>query len=109
MDLLTFPIEVFQTRWPNQTCTPILARELTRDRHVDQFTPSFDHSKVLARNLEKLVLNKKQTKVRLSHIQIRYMFTRSFSRPSLDKTQNKTTTHALTLDTHALVDMNLGL
>ena len=31
-----------------------------------------------------------------------YIFTRSFSRPSLDKTQNKTTTHALTLDTHAL-------
>ena len=40
--------------------------------------------------------------VRSSHIQMMYIFTRSFSRPSLDKTQNKTTTHALTLDTHAL-------
>ena len=54
-------MEVFPTRWPDQTSTPILAREHTRDRHVDQFTPSFDHSKVLARNLGKLVLNKKQT------------------------------------------------
>ena len=71
-------MEVFPTRRPDQTSTPILARELTRDRHVDQFTPSFDQSTVLARNLGKLVLNKKQTKVTLSHIQIKHVLLEGF-------------------------------
>ena len=110
MDLLTCTIEVFPTRRPSQTCTPFIARELTLG--IDMQTSSHPRSIIQSTSQEfgKIgVKQNKQTKVRSSHIQMMYIFTRSFSRPSLDKTQNKTTTHALTLDTHALVDMNLGL
>ena len=102
MDLLTFTIEVFPMRQPSQTCTPFIARELTLG--IDMQTSSHPRSIIQSTSQEFGKIGVKQNKqmVRSSHIQMMYIFTRSFSRPSLDKTQNKTTTHALTLDTHAL-------